>query len=112
MTDIAQLHRELVTRVLESSASAPAELRRSAFDNAGLDDGLDDAGLDEPMRTLVSKVVARSYAVTDEDVAAVADAGLSENQIFEIVVCAAIGAADRQYAGGLAALTEAIGGRR
>jgi hypothetical protein len=108
MTDIAQLHRELVTRVLESSASAPAELRRSAFDNAGLD----NAGLDEPMRTLVSKVVARSYAVTDEDVAAVADAGLSENQIFEIVVCAAIGAADRQYAGGLAALTEAIGGRR
>jgi alkylhydroperoxidase/carboxymuconolactone decarboxylase family protein YurZ len=61
---------------------------------------------------LVSKVVTRSYTVTDDDVAAVADAGLSEDQIFEIAVCAAIGAADRQYAGGLAALTEAIGGRR
>lgn len=57
-------------------------------------------------------MVTRSYTVTDDDVAAVADAGLSEDQIFEIAVCAAIGAADRQYAGGLAALTEAIGGRR
>jgi hypothetical protein len=61
---------------------------------------------------LVSKVVARSYAVTDDDDAAVGDAGLSEDQIFEIMVCAAIGAADRQYASGLTALTEAIGGRQ
>ncbi len=103
MTDIAQFHRELVARVLESSAVAPPGLRRSAFDNAGLD---------EPVRTLVAKVAARSYAVTDEDVAAVRAAGLSEDQVFEVVVCAAIGAADRRYVNGLAALTEATGGQR
>ena len=103
MTDIAQLHRELIGRVLESTASAPPGLRRSAFDNDGLD---------EPVRTLVAKVAERSFAVTDEDVAAARAAGLSEDQIFEVVVCAAVGAADRQYVAALAALAEATGGRR
>lgn len=51
MTDITQLHRELVTRVLDSDGTVPPELRRAAFDNAGL-----DAGLDEPMHTLIDKV--------------------------------------------------------
>ncbi len=103
MTDIARLRRELVARVLQGSASAPVALRRSAFDNAGLD---------EPVRTLIAKVVARSYAVTDDDVAAVRAAGLSEDQVFEVVVCAAVGAADRQYTGAMAALGEATGGWR
>lgn len=103
MTDIAQLHRELVTRVLDSEASAPPGLRRSAFDNFGLDG---------PVQTLVSKVVARSYGVTDEDVATVLAEGLSEDQVFEVVVCAAVGAADRQYTGAMAALDEVTGGRR
>ena len=103
MTEIAQLHRELVTRVLDSAASAPPGLRRNAFD---------DAGLDEPVRTLVEKVAARSYAVTDEDVAAVRAAGLSEDQVFEVVVCAAVGAANRQYASAMAALDVAAGERR
>jgi alkylhydroperoxidase/carboxymuconolactone decarboxylase family protein YurZ len=50
--------------------------------------------------------------VTDEDAAAVRAAGLSEDQIFEIMVCGAVGAADRQYKSALAALAEATGGRR
>ena len=103
MTDISQLHRELVTRVLDNKAEAPSELRRAAYDNAGLD---------EPMRTLIGKVANHAYRVTDEDVAAVRAAGLSEDQIFELMVCAAIGAADRQYSSGLAALAGAAGGRR
>ena len=80
MTDITQLHRALVARVLDSDGTAPPELRRAAFDNAGLS---------EPMRTLIEKVAHHAYSVTDEDVAAVRAAGLSEDQIFEIVVCAA-----------------------
>lgn len=104
MTDIAQMQRELVARVVDSSAaSTPRELRRSAFDNAGLD---------EPVQTLVSKVAARAYAVNDADVAAVRAAGLSEDQVFEVVVCAAVGAAHRQYVNATAALAEATGGRR
>ena len=98
MTDIAQLHRELVARVLGGDGMAPPDLRRAAFD---------DANLDEPLRTLVDKVAHHARLVTDDDIAAARAAGLSEDQIFEIVVCAAIGQADRQYTGALAALAAA-----
>jgi alkylhydroperoxidase/carboxymuconolactone decarboxylase family protein YurZ len=98
MVEIAQLHRELVARVLEGNGHAAPELRRAAFD---------DAGLSEPIRSLIEKVANHAYRVTDEDVAAVRAAGLSEDQIFEIVVCAAVGQASRQYAGALAALASA-----
>jgi alkylhydroperoxidase family enzyme len=100
MTDIAQLHRALIARVLDRDGKAPPDLRRAAFDNAGLT---------EPMRTLIEKVAYRADTVTDEDVAAVRTAGLSEDQIFEIVVCAAIGQASRQYNNALAALALATG---
>ena len=102
MTDVTRLHRALVARVLGSDGKAPPELRRAAFDNAGLD---------EPMRTLIDKVARHADRVTDEDVTAVRVAGLNEDQIFEIVVCAAIGQASRQYNAALAALAGATGER-
>jgi alkylhydroperoxidase/carboxymuconolactone decarboxylase family protein YurZ len=98
MSDITELHRALIERVLDANGKAPTGLRRAAFDNAGLD---------EPMRTLIQKVAYRASSVTDEDVAAVRDAGLSEDQIFETVVCAAVGQASRQYENALAALASA-----
>jgi hypothetical protein len=103
MTEIARLHRELVDRIVGGDARASREMRLAAFDNAGLD---------EPMATLIDKVAHHSYQVTDDDVAAVRTAGLSEDQIFETMVCAAVGAADRQYKSAFAAFTEATGGRR
>jgi hypothetical protein len=106
MTDITRQLRDLVERVLNSDAKAPPSVRRAAFENAGLD---------EPLRTLIEKVAHRSYTVTDEDVAAARNAGLSEDQIFEIMVCAAVGQADRQYNSArdaLAAATGEPGGRR
>lgn len=98
MSDITQLHRALIARVLDGDATAPTELRRAAFE---------DAGLDEPMRTLIDKVAHYAYRVCDEDIAAVRAAGCSEDQIFEIVVCAAIGQASRQYQTAMAALAGA-----
>ena len=98
MTDITHLHRALVARILDSDAAAPPSLRRAAYDNVGLA---------EPMRTLIEKVAHQASAVTDDDVASVRAAGLSEDQIFEIVVCAAVGQADRNYTSALAALAEA-----
>jgi hypothetical protein len=103
MTEVARLYRELVARVRDGEAHAPRALRRAAFDNADLD---------EPTRTLVEEVAVRSYAVTDEDVAAVRACGFSEDQIFELMVCAAVGAADRQYNSAMAALAEATDGGR
>jgi alkylhydroperoxidase family enzyme len=101
MTDIDPLRRELVARVLGGNGMASPDLRRAAFD---------DADLDEPLRTLVDKVAHGAQLVTDEDIAAVRAAGLSENQIFEVVVCAAVGQADRQYTAALAALAAAARG--
>lgn len=106
MTDIAGLRRELITRVRDNAATAPPELRRAAFDNAGR-----DVGLDDPVQTLIEKVAYHADEVTDQDVAAVRAAGFSEDQIFEIVVCAAVGQADRQYTNALVALATAGGDR-
>ena len=100
MTDIARLHRELVTRVLGSGGTAPPEMRRAAFD---------DAEMNEPLRSLVNKVARHADQVTDDDIGAVRAAGLSEDQIFEVAVCAAIGQADREYNNALAALAAATG---
>ncbi len=100
MSDVRPLQRALVERILGDRGAASRQLRLAAFN---------DAGLDEPLRTLVGKVALNAYKVTDEDIAAARAAGLSENQIYEIVVCAAVGQATRQYESGLAALDAAVG---
>ena len=92
-------HRALVTRILEGDSRASRAERRAAFENAGLA---------EPLRTLIDKVPRRPRRVTDEDIAAVLASGESEDQIFELVVCAAIGQATRQYETALEALAQAM----
>jgi hypothetical protein len=89
------LHAALVTRVLDGNGRATSAQRRAAFDNTGLA---------APLSTLVNKVARQAYKVTDEDIHTVSETGLDEDQIFEIVVCAAIGQATRQYENALAAL--------
>jgi alkylhydroperoxidase family enzyme len=95
MSDISQMRKALVARILEGDGRASHAQRRAAFDNAGLA---------EPLARLIDKVAKDAYKVTDEDIAAARSSGLSEDQIFEIVVCAAIGQATRQYDTALAAL--------
>ena len=92
--------RALVTRVLEGDGRAPAELRRAAFENAELA---------EPLRTLVARVALHPTHVTDADVAAVKASGLDEDQVFELVVCAAVGQATPQYEAAMATLAAATG---
>jgi alkylhydroperoxidase family enzyme len=101
LSDIASLHRSLVAGVLEGEGRASSESRRAAFDNEGLD---------EPLDQFVEKVAHNARMVTDADIGTLQKAGLSEDQIFEIVVCAAIGQATRQYEKALAALTAATAG--
>jgi alkylhydroperoxidase family enzyme len=99
MSDITQAHQALVARILEGDGTAPRAQRRAAFANAGLA---------EPLRTLIDKVARHAYEVTDEDIAGARASGLSEDQIFELVVCAAVGQATRQYDTALAALVESV----
>ena len=98
MSDFKNSHKALVSRILEGEGSASRVQRRGAFDNAGLS---------EPMRTLISEVAEHPTSVTDEDFAAARASGLSEDQIFEMVVSAAIGQATRQFNTAVAALDAA-----
>lgn len=66
----------------------------------------------EPLRTLIDKVARQPTRVSDEDIAAVLASGESEDQIFELMVCAAIGAATRQYEAALHTLEEAMVGKQ
>lgn len=99
MSDITQARKALIARILEGDGTASHSQRRAAFDNAGLD---------APLTMLIDKVAKHAYKVTDEDIAAAKASGLSEDQIFELVVCAAVGQATRQYDTGLAVLVEAM----
>jgi hypothetical protein len=100
MSDIRQARKAVVARILDGDGTASHAQRRAAFNNTGLA---------EPLSTLIDKVGRHAYRVTDEDIVAVGAIGLSEDQIFEIVVCAAIGQATRQYDAALAALEAATG---
>jgi alkylhydroperoxidase family enzyme len=95
------VHQALVTRVLQGEGTASRAERRAAFENSELT---------EPLRTLIGAVATQPTRITDEDVAKVEASGVSEDQIFELVVCAALGQATRQYETALDALAEAITG--
>jgi hypothetical protein len=100
MSDIRQARKTLVMRILEGAGKASPSERRAAFKNSGLA---------EPINALVDKVAMHASTVSDEDINAVRTSGFSEDQIFETVVCAAIGQATRQYDAALVALEAAIG---
>ena len=98
MSDIRQARKALIERILEGDGRASQDDRRAAFDNAGLA---------LPLSSLIDKVARQAHKITDADVSAARASGLSEDQVFEIVVCAAIGQAARQYDGALATLEAA-----
>ena len=82
MADVTRAHRAVIARVLRGDGRASPALRRAAFDNAGLA---------APVSALINKVTIHASKISDADIAAARTAGLNEDQIFEIVVCAALG---------------------
>ena len=94
------LMRSIEQRILTGPGMAPPELRAKAFA---------DIDLPEPLATLVDKVAKRSFQVTEGDFAAAVAAGFTEDQLFELVICAAVGESSRLYKAGMAALAEASG---
>ena len=98
MADVAKLREALIARVLDGNGRASSAQRHAAFDNRDVA---------APARgALIDKVGKHAYQITDDDVAAVA-AVMPEDEIFELVACAALGQASRQLAVALAALAEA-----
>jgi hypothetical protein len=56
---------------------------------------------------LIDTVTKNAWKVTDEQVAAAKQAGLSDDQLFELSVAAALGQSTRQLDAALAALDDA-----
>lgn len=100
MSNIMEARKALIASILEGPGYASQSQRRVAFDNETLG---------QPLSTLIGKVARRACEVTDEDISAAQLTGLSEDQIFELVVCGAVGQATRQYDNALAALKDATG---
>lgn len=99
MSDVVTRYRKaVVERALEGSGRADGAARRAAFDNQGVP---------EASRVLIDKVARAAWKVGDKDIAAARAAGASEDEIFELVVCAALGESTRQLESALAALEAA-----
>jgi hypothetical protein len=94
-------YRALQDRILNGDGRASPELRARAFGNIGLSPPLDG---------LLGNVATRPTQVTDADFAAARAAGFSEDELFELVICAAVGQSARMYDAVLAVLADAIAG--
>lgn len=93
--------RALQDRVLNGEGRASPEERARAFSNVGLS---------QPLDGLLGKVATRPTQVTEADFAAARAAGFGEDELFELVICAAVGQSARLYDAGLAALADAVAG--
>ena len=100
MTDIAAARRTLLARMLDGDGEAQKAQRHAAFENAGVTG---------PMRTLLEKIARDAHRVGDDDVRNALSSGLTEDQLFELATCAAVGQANRQYEAAMAALAQASG---
>ena len=83
--------------VLEGAGESDSAIRRAAA-----------KGTDVPadLETLVDKIHHHPYRVTDEDVATL-QAKYDDDQLFEIIVSASLGAAHQRLVAGLQALEDA-----
>jgi hypothetical protein len=92
--------RALEDRILHGEGRASPEQRARAFGNTGLSG---------PLEGLLGKVATGPAQIRDADFAAARAAGFSEDELFELVICAAVGQSARLYDAGLAALAAAVG---
>ena len=94
-------HARLRDRVLDSVLTGPGvsdvALRRTAAEGAGVPADLE---------LFIDKIHRHAYKVTDEDVARL-QAKYGDDQMFEIVVSAALGASQKRLLAGLNALEDA-----
>ena len=88
--------------LLQADGALDPALRRAAFERGGGRSG--DVQLPEPLGSFVDKVTAEAYKVVDRDVAALREAGYSEDAIFEAVLATAAGAGLARLEIGLSAL--------
>jgi hypothetical protein len=94
--EVTRLRQRVIDTALRGPGHTTTAEREAAFANQG-----------ERARALVDTITRNAWKVTDDDIAAAKQAGLGEDQIFELAVCAALGQATRQLDAALAALDTA-----
>lgn len=93
----ANLRDRVLNRVLLGAGDVETSVREAAAR---------DAGVPADLQPLIDKVHRHAYKVTDDDIAA-AQKKYGDDKMFEIVVSAALGAANQRLQAGLRALNEA-----
>lgn len=101
-------HAKALARLEERLRSGPGKLapatRAAAIDGGPLPDPL--------AQGYVETIRRHAYKLTDRRLEELAEAGWTDDQVFELTVSGAFGAAKRRLDAGLAALGEAAGIRR
>ena len=92
---LAELVAALRRGVLDSEAATDRTTRAEAASGSATDPRLAD---------YVRKVHEASYKLTDADIAALREQGFDEEEIFEVTIAAAVGAATRRLDAGLRAV--------
>jgi hypothetical protein len=103
MSETDRLRQRVIDRAVNGPGRTAPAIRRAAFDNSGVD---------SRARFLIDKVASRAWTVTPADVAAVSRSGMTDDEVFELVISAALGQSTRQLQAALAALDEAEGSTR
>jgi hypothetical protein len=95
----------IMDAVLAAPGQTPSELRRAVLARAArLAGARAGAPAPAPFGSYVDKVAQHAYRVTDGDVAALQQAGSSDDVLFEVTAAAALGAALGRLERGMAAL--------
>ena len=98
MTDPhAPLRDAVLDTVLDGVGESDPAIRRAAAEGRGVP---------EELRSLVEKIHHHAYKVTDDDIARL-QPKYADDQLFEIIVSAALGASRKRLLAGLRALDEA-----
>lgn len=94
--------------VLGAAGRSDERLRRAVLERAAWLASRDvpepPGEVPETLAPLVEKIVRHAYRVTDEDIASARDAGHGEDELFDVIVAAALGAGLARRERGLAAI--------
>ena len=93
----ANLRDRVLNRVLLGAGDVETGLRQAAAS---------DGGAPADLQALIDKIHRHAYKVTDEDIA-MAQQKYGDDKMFEIVISAALGAANQRLQAGLRALNQA-----
>jgi len=102
-----------IRELLENAINAPGKCDRNLRADvmlraATLSMGSAAAEVPGEMKQYLDKVALWAYKVIDEELEALREAGHSDDEIFEITICAALGSGLARYQAGLIALEEEL----